>query len=52
MGNAVAAGAHASEVLKREPAFRVADHLATQHYKREADRSRYDAGLLRAGLPA
>jgi adenylate cyclase len=52
MGNAVAAGAHAAEVLKREPAFRVADHLTTQHYKREADRSRYEAGLLGAGLPA
>jgi adenylate cyclase len=52
MGNAVAAAAHAAEVLKREPAFSVADHLATQHYKREADRSRYQAGLLKAGLPA
>jgi adenylate cyclase len=52
MGNAVAAAAHAAEVLKREPAFSVADHLATQHYKREADRSRYETGLLKAGLPA
>jgi adenylate cyclase len=52
MGNAVAAGAHAAEVLKREPAFRVADHLTTQHYKREADRLRYETGLLKAGLPA
>jgi adenylate cyclase len=30
----------------------VADHLTTQHYKREADRSRYETGLLKAGLPA
>lgn len=52
MGNAVAAGAHAAEVLKREPAFSVANHLATQHYKQQVDRQRYEAGLLRAGLPA
>jgi len=52
MGDAVAAGAHAAEVLKREPPFRVADHLTTQHYKREVDRLRYETGLLKAGLPA
>lgn len=52
MGNAVAASAHATEVLKREPAFSVAAHLATQHYKRAPDRARYEAGLLKAGLPA
>lgn len=52
MGNAVAASAHAAEVLKREPTFRVAVHLTTQHYKREADRLRYETGLLKAGLPA
>lgn len=52
MGNAVAAGAHAAEVLKREPTFSVAAHLATQHYKHELDRARYEAGLLKAGLPA
>ena len=52
MGNAAAASAHAAEVLKREPTFSVADHLATQHYKREADRLRYETGLLKAGLPA
>jgi adenylate cyclase len=52
MGNAAAASAHAAEVLKREPTFSVADHLATQHYKREADRSRHETGLLKAGLPA
>ena len=28
MGNAIAAGAHAAEVLKREPAFSVANHLS------------------------
>jgi len=52
MGNAVAASAHAAEVLKREPTFSVADYLATQHYKREADRLRHETGLLKAGLPA
>jgi adenylate cyclase len=51
MGNAVAAAAHAAEVLKREPKFSVAIYLATQHYKREVDRKRHEAGLLMAGLP-
>jgi adenylate cyclase len=51
MGNAVAAAAHAAEVLKREPQFSAAVHLATQDYKREADRLRHEAGLLKAGLP-
>ncbi|MDE5441905.1 adenylate/guanylate cyclase domain-containing protein [Bradyrhizobium sp. CSA207] len=52
MNNPVAAGAHAAEVLKREPGFSVAAHLATLHYKREVDRQRHEAGLVRAGLPA
>ena len=52
MSNAVAAAAHAAEVLKREPKFSVAVYLATQHYKREVDRKRHEAGLLKAGLPA
>jgi adenylate cyclase len=51
MGNAVAAAAHAAEVLKREPKFSVAAYLATQHYKREVDRQRHETGLLKAGLP-
>jgi adenylate cyclase len=51
MGNAVAAAAHVAEVLKREPKFSVAVYLATQHYKREVDRKRHEAGLLKAGLP-
>jgi adenylate cyclase len=29
----------------------VAVYLATQHYQREADRKRHEAGLLMAGLP-
>ncbi|SDN84265.1 adenylate/guanylate cyclase domain-containing protein [Afipia sp. GAS231] len=52
MGNAVAAAAHAAEVIKREPNFSTAAHLATQHYKRDVDRERHEAGLLKAGLPA
>ena len=52
MGNAVAAAAHAAESLKREPKFSVAAYLVTQHYKREIDRRRHEAGLLKAGLPA
>jgi adenylate cyclase len=52
MGTAVAAAAHAAEVLKREPKFSVAVYLATQHYKRDVDRRRHEAGLLKAGLPA
>jgi adenylate cyclase len=52
MGDSVAATAHATEVLKREPKFSIAKYLATQHYKYEADRKRHEAGLLKAGLPA
>jgi adenylate cyclase len=52
MGNAVAAAAHAAEVLKREPKFSASAYLATQHYKRDVDRKRHEAGLLLAGLPA
>ncbi|RXH24707.1 guanylyl cyclase [Bradyrhizobium nanningense] len=52
MNNAVAAGAHAAEVLKREPGFSVAAYLATLHYKRAIDRERHEAGLVKAGLPA
>ncbi|MBR1188161.1 adenylate/guanylate cyclase domain-containing protein [Bradyrhizobium sp. AUGA SZCCT0160] len=52
MGNAVAAAAHAAEVLKSEPGFSVAVYLATQHYKHAFDRQRHEAGLLKAGLPA
>jgi len=52
MGNGIAAAAHAAEVLKREPKFSVAIYLNTQHYKRETDRKRHEAGLIVAGLPA
>jgi adenylate cyclase len=52
MGDSVAATAHTTEVLRREPKFSVAAYLATQHYKHEADRKRHEIGLLKAGLPA
>jgi adenylate cyclase len=52
MGNSVAAAAHVTEVVKREPQFSVATYLGTQHYKHERDRKRHEAGLLKAGLPA
>jgi hypothetical protein len=51
MDNAVAAAAHAAEVLKREPKFSATVYLPTQHSKREVDRRRHEAGLLSAGLP-
>jgi len=51
IGDTAAAAAHAAEVLKREPKFSVAAYLATQHYKREVDGRRLEAGLLKAGLP-
>ena len=52
MGDSVAAGAHAAEVLKREPQFSVSTYLAAQHYRRDVDRQRHEAGLRKAGLPA
>jgi adenylate cyclase len=51
MGDAVAAAAHAAEVMKLEPTFSVAAYLSTQHYKHEVDRARHKAGLLKADLP-
>ena len=44
--------AHAAEILNREPKFPVATYLATRHHKRDVDRRRHEAGLLKAGLPA
>jgi adenylate cyclase len=52
MGNATAAAAHAREVLAREPGFTIGAHLATLHYKREADTEHFREGLTKAGLPA
>jgi adenylate cyclase len=38
--------------MKRVPKFSVAGYLATQHYRRDVDRRRHEAGLVEAGLPA
>jgi adenylate cyclase len=51
MGDAIAAAAHAAEVIRLEPSFSVAAYLATQHYKHDVDRKRHETGLLMAGLP-
>jgi adenylate cyclase len=52
MGNSTAASAHASEVLRRMPAFTVEKYLGTLHYKQESDRVHHKEALLKAGLPA
>lgn len=51
LGNQTAAGAHAREVLQREPSFSIESYLATLHYKHEADRVHHAEGLRNAGLP-
>jgi adenylate cyclase len=51
MGDAVAAAAHAREVVSKEPSFTIPSYLATMHYKRPADLDHYREGLLKAGLP-
>jgi adenylate cyclase len=51
LGDDVAAKASASDMLKRAPAFSVASHLTTQHYKHDGDLKHYRAALLKAGLP-
>jgi adenylate cyclase len=52
MGNSTAASAHASEVLRRMPAFTVETYLGTLHYKQDGDRAHHKEALLNAGLPA
>jgi adenylate cyclase len=51
MGNATAAGAHAREVLQRQPAFSIESFLGTLHYQQPADSEHMREGLLKAGLP-
>jgi adenylate cyclase len=51
LGNAVAARAHADEVLAREPHFAIPTYLASQHYRQQADRDHLAEGLAKAGLP-
>jgi adenylate cyclase len=51
MGNHTAAGAHAQEVMRLEPAFAISRFLPTLHYLHEADRNHCREGLAKAGLP-
>jgi adenylate cyclase len=52
MGDAIAATAHADQVVRRAPDFSVQAYLDTLHYQRPADREHHRDGLLKAGLPA
>jgi adenylate cyclase len=52
MGDAIAATAHADQVVRRAPDFSVQGYLDTLHYKHAADREHHRDGLLKAGLPA
>jgi hypothetical protein len=49
--NRTAAGAHAREVLQREPAFAVEAFLGTMHYRLQSDVEHLREGLFKAGLP-
>jgi len=51
LGNRTAAGAHAREVLQREPAFTARTFIGTLHYRSAADGEHVREGLLKAGLP-
>jgi adenylate cyclase len=51
LGNRVASGAHAREVLQREPAFAAQAFVGTLHYRNPADGEHVREGLLKAGLP-
>ena len=50
LGNAAAAGAHATEVRARDPAFTFDAYLPTLHYKQPEDLEHHRAALLKAGL--
>ena len=51
IGNRTAAGAHAREVTRREPAFAVGAFLDTLHYRQLSDAEHLREGLAKAGLP-
>jgi adenylate cyclase len=51
IGNRVAGGAHAREVIQREPAFSAKTFLDTLHYRQPADAQHLQEGILLAGLP-
>ena len=46
------AAAHGREVLKLSTDFKISEHMATQHYAHDDDRTHHSEGLLKAGLPA
>jgi adenylate cyclase len=52
LGNETAARKHIQEALRQRPELRLADCLATLHYRRDSDREHHRQGLLKAGLPA
>jgi adenylate cyclase len=51
LGNRTAAGAHAREVVQREPAFTAQAFVGALHYRNPADGEHVREGLLKAGLP-
>jgi adenylate cyclase len=51
VGNRIAAGAHAREVIEREPAFSAKAFRDTLHYRQAADAEHVRDGILKAGLP-
>ena len=46
------AAAHGREVLKLSTDFKINEHMATQHYAHDSDRTHHSEGLRKAGLPA
>jgi adenylate cyclase len=51
LGNDAAARTHATEVIRREPAFCIENYLNKLHYKRDEDREHHRQALIKAGLP-
>jgi adenylate cyclase len=51
LGDRVAATAHVDEVLRRQPAFTIKNHLKTLHYQQASDTEHVRDGLAKAGLP-
>jgi adenylate cyclase len=51
LGNRTASGAHAREVMLREPAFASQAFVDTLHYRNPSDGEHVREGLLKAGLP-
>ena len=47
----IAAGAHAREVIRLEPAFSAKTFLDTLHYRQPADAEHLREGIVKAGLP-